>query len=108
MFYFQALDKAVFEENRPIPDREVMRLAFGQLPTILSPRKVSNGDARDSPSIKLASRTDVAETLTGFGCDRKSANYFLKEGAVISHIFPGKQHYTHEWLFSLLTPYSNI
>ncbi|RFN49852.1 hypothetical protein FIE12Z_5914 [Fusarium flagelliforme] len=88
MFYFQALDKAVFEENRPIPDREAMRLAFGQLPTILSPRKVSNGDTHDSPFIRLASRTDVADTLTSFGCDRKSANYFLKEGAVISHIFP--------------------
>ena len=108
MFYFQALDKAVFEENRPIPDREAMRLAFGQLPTILSPIKVSNGDTHDSAFIRLASRTDVADTLTGFGCDRKSANYFLKEGAVTSHIFPGKQHYTHEWLLSLLIPYSNI
>jgi hypothetical protein len=90
MFYFQALDKAVFEENRPVPNREVTRLAFGQLPTIFSPAKVNNGQVHESPIVSLGSRTDIADTLATFGCDRTSANYFLRDGAVTSHIFPSK------------------
>ncbi|KAM0236761.1 hypothetical protein ACHAPO_004802 [Fusarium lateritium] len=76
MFYLQALDKTVFEENRPVPNREVMRLAFGQLPTIFS------------RVVCLGSRKDMADTLATFGCDRKSSNHFLRDGAVTSHIFP--------------------
>ncbi|RGP61505.1 hypothetical protein FLONG3_10511 [Fusarium longipes] len=88
MFYFQALDQAVFEENRPVPNREVTRLAFGQLPTIFSPEKVVNGNSNNSSFIRLGSRTDVADSLAMFGCDRTSANHFLRDGATVSHIFP--------------------
>ncbi|QPC77131.1 hypothetical protein HYE68_007883 [Fusarium pseudograminearum] len=76
MFYFQALDKAAFEENRPVPNRGVTRLAFGQLPTIFS------------HVVRLSSRKDMADTLTTLGCDRTSSNYFLRDGTVTSHIFP--------------------
>lgn len=90
MFYFQTLDKAVFEENRPIPNRKITRLAFGQLPTILSPGETTNGELHDSPIARLASRTDIADTLAMLRCDRKAANYFLRDGSVTSHVFPSK------------------
>ncbi|KAM0300323.1 hypothetical protein ACHAPM_006635 [Fusarium culmorum] len=76
MFYVQALDKAIFEENRPVPNREVTRLAFGQLPNILS------------QVVRLGSRKDMADTLTTLGCDHTSSNYFLRDGTMTSHIFP--------------------
>ncbi|ESU08109.1 hypothetical protein FGSG_02644 [Fusarium graminearum PH-1] len=76
MFYVQALDKAIFEENRPVPNREVTRLAFGQLPNILS------------QVVRLGSRKDMADTLATLGCDRTSSNYFLRDGTMTSHIFP--------------------
>ncbi|RGP62325.1 hypothetical protein FSPOR_9370 [Fusarium sporotrichioides] len=76
MFYFQALEKAVFGENRPVPNREITRLAFGQLPTILS------------RVVRLGSQKDMVDTLAALGFDRTSSNHFLRDGAVTSHIFP--------------------
>ncbi|KAF5679804.1 modin [Fusarium heterosporum] len=91
MFYFQALEKPVFQANRPIPTQAITRLAFGQLPMIFSPdfpRDPFDEQLHDSPIVRVGSRTDIADTLASFGCDRKSANYFLRDGAVTSHIFP--------------------
>ncbi|KAM0347433.1 hypothetical protein ACHAPU_004954 [Fusarium lateritium] len=91
MFHFQALEKAVFQANRPIPTQAITRLAFGQLPTIFSPdcpRDPFDEQLHDSPIVRVGSRTDIADTLASFGCNRKSANYLLRDGAVTSHIFP--------------------
>ncbi|KAF5634601.1 modin [Fusarium sp. NRRL 52700] len=91
MFHFQALEKAVFEGNRTIPTRAVTRLAFGQLPTIFTdghPEYKSNKSLYEWPNVGLGSRTEIAETLASFGCGRKAVNYFLRDGAVTSHIFP--------------------
>ncbi|KAF9772576.1 hypothetical protein IL306_009705 [Fusarium sp. DS 682] len=91
MFHFQALEKAVFEGNRTIPTKAVTRLAFGQLPTIFpedDPEYKANNSLYNWPYVGLSSRTEIAETLASFGCGRKAANYFLRDGAVTSHIFP--------------------
>ncbi|KAF4956671.1 hypothetical protein FGADI_3660 [Fusarium gaditjirri] len=92
MFHFQALEKAVFEGNRTIPTRAVARLAFGQLPTIFTeghPEYKSSNSLCEWPNVRLGSRTEIAEMLASFGCGRKAVNYFLRDGAVTSHIFPG-------------------
>ncbi|KAM0550812.1 hypothetical protein ACHAPJ_008675 [Fusarium lateritium] len=91
MFHFQTLDKAVFEANRPIPTQAITKLSFGQLPTIFAQGRAedeTNGQLHDLSLVRLGSRTDIADTLATFGCDRKSANYFLRDGAVTSHVFP--------------------
>ncbi|KAM0185416.1 hypothetical protein ACHAPI_012173 [Fusarium lateritium] len=89
MFNFQALEKAVFQANRPIPTQAITQLAFGRLPTIFQHESpAANEPLHDPPFVRLGSRTDIADTLATFGCDRKSANYFLRDGAVTSHIFP--------------------
>ncbi|KAF4995358.1 hypothetical protein FGRMN_5142 [Fusarium graminum] len=91
MFHFQALEKPVFQANRPIPTQAITRLAFGQLPMTFSPdcpRDPFDEQLDDSPIVRVGSRTDIADTLASFGCDRKSANYLLRDGAVTSHIFP--------------------
>ncbi|KAF5573724.1 modin [Fusarium pseudoanthophilum] len=91
MFHFQALEKAVFEGNRTIPTEAVTRLAFGQLPTIFNhghPEYKSSNLMYEWPNVVLGSRAEIAETLASFGCGRKAVNYFLRDGAVTSHIFP--------------------
>ncbi|KAF5027488.1 hypothetical protein F66182_413 [Fusarium sp. NRRL 66182] len=91
MFHFQALEKAVFGANRPIPTRAVTRLAFGQLPTIFSQQDFEgqeNEQLHEAPFVRLGSPTDIADTLASFGCHRKSTNYFLRDGATTSHMFP--------------------
>ncbi|WZH43133.1 Modin [Fusarium acuminatum] len=88
MFHFQALEKAVFQANRPVPTQAITQLAFGRLPTIFQSRRPAADELHDSQFVRLGSRTDIADTLAAFGCDRKSANYFLRDGAVTSHIFP--------------------
>ncbi|KAI3584380.1 hypothetical protein IWW34DRAFT_650015 [Fusarium oxysporum f. sp. albedinis] len=91
MFHFQALEKAVFEGNRTIPTKAVTRLAFGQLPTIFTegyPENKSSNKLYEWPNVGLGSRTEIAETLSSFGCGRKAVNYFLRDGAVTSHVFP--------------------
>ncbi|KAL5585449.1 hypothetical protein FOVSG1_014838 [Fusarium oxysporum f. sp. vasinfectum] len=91
MFHFQALEKAVFEGNRTIPTKAVTRLAFGQLPTIFTegyPEYKSSNTLYEWPNAGLGSRTEIAETLSSFGCGRKAVNYFLRDGAVTSHVFP--------------------
>ncbi|KAF4450635.1 hypothetical protein F53441_6296 [Fusarium austroafricanum] len=91
MFHFQALEKAVFERNRPVPTEAVTRLAFGQLPSIFtqsSTNDTTNGQFQSSSFVRLGSRTEIAETLVMLGCERKTANYFMRDGAVTSHIFP--------------------
>ncbi|KAF5701946.1 modin [Fusarium globosum] len=91
MFHFQALEKAVFEGNRTIPTEAVTRLAFGQLPTIFTeghPGYKGGNTLFEWPNVGLGSRTEIAETLSSFGCGRKAVNYFLRDGAVTSHIFP--------------------
>lgn len=93
MFHFQALEKAVFEGNRTIPTKAVTRLAFGQLSTIFTegyPENKSSNKLYEWPNVGLGSRTEIAETLSSFGCGRKAVNYFLRDGAVTSHVFPGK------------------
>ncbi|KAF6517252.1 hypothetical protein HZS61_002813 [Fusarium oxysporum f. sp. conglutinans] len=91
MFHFQALEKAVFEGKRTIPTKAVKRLAFGQLPTIFTeghPEYKSSNSLYEWPNVGLGSRTEIAETLFSLGCGRKAVNYFLRDGAVTSHIFP--------------------
>ncbi|KAM5513215.1 hypothetical protein FOXYSP1_08015 [Fusarium oxysporum f. sp. phaseoli] len=91
MFHFQALEKAVFEGNRTIPTKAVTRLAFGQLPTIFTeghPEYKNSNTLYEWPNVGLGSRTEIAETLSSFGCGRKAVNYFLRDGAVTSHVFP--------------------
>ncbi|ENH74542.1 hypothetical protein FOC1_g10009961 [Fusarium oxysporum f. sp. cubense race 1] len=91
MFHFQALEKAVFEGNRTIPTKAVTRLAFGQLPTIFTegyPENKSSNTLYEWPNVGLGSRTEIAETLSSFGCGRKAVNYFLRDGAATSHVFP--------------------
>ncbi|KAF5561153.1 modin [Fusarium phyllophilum] len=91
MFHFQALEKAVFEGNRTIPTEAVARLAFGQLPTIFTeghPEYRGSNSLCQWPNVGLGSRTEIAATMGLFGCGRKAVNYFLRDGAVTSHIFP--------------------
>ncbi|KAH7244375.1 uncharacterized protein BKA55DRAFT_647364 [Fusarium redolens] len=91
MFHFQALEKAVFEGNRTVPMKAVTRLAFGQLPTIFTeghPEYKGSKTLYEWPYVGLGSRTEIAETLASFGCGRKAVNYFLRDGAVTSHMFP--------------------
>ncbi|RBQ70939.1 hypothetical protein FVER14953_09267 [Fusarium verticillioides] len=91
MFHFQALEKTVFEGNRTIPTEAVRRLTFGQLPTIFNeghPEYKGSNSLYEWPFVGLGSRMEIAETLSSFGCGRKAVNYFLRDGAVTSHIFP--------------------
>jgi hypothetical protein len=95
VFSFQKSGRTKFEENRVIPVDEVKQLCFGFVPTIFcDPCDQENlsypeDEPRDLTALQLGSRREIAETLSVIGCNAKTANYFLKEGKKLGHLFPG-------------------
>lgn len=94
VFAFQKTGLSDFRANRIMPVEEIKQLCFGSVPTILF-RKPSDTRRLDSsvkspPLIELrfGSDKETSETFTMIGCNRKTANYFLKKGNV-THLFPG-------------------
>ncbi|ROT43835.1 hypothetical protein SODALDRAFT_320203 [Sodiomyces alkalinus F11] len=98
MFTFQVYGKSKFEENRIIPVEEVKDLCFGAVPTIYrSPHKVDrrrlgfDDDQQDLSMLNMASRAEIAETLSLIGCNTKTVNYFAMDDTSncrVTHLFP--------------------
>ncbi|KAL2759296.1 hypothetical protein ACRALDRAFT_1047302 [Sodiomyces alcalophilus JCM 7366] len=97
-FTFQTYGENKFEENRTIPVEEVKDLSFGAVPTIYrvpgrfdSRRLGFDDDRQDLSMLSLASRAEIAETLSIIGCNTNTVNYFAKDetsNCRVAHLFP--------------------
>lgn len=98
-FNFQTYGTNKFEQNRIIPTDEIKLLAFGNVSTIFRPEagkgeKVpyDNDDPKNTWVLQFGSTTELVESLTHFGCNSKTTNYFRDPQKKHAHIFPGEQH----------------
>lgn len=95
-FNFQMYGSNKFEQNRIIPTDEMKLLAFGNVSTIY--REVDkngkavydNEDPKNSWVLQFGSTTELVESLTHFGCNSKTTNYFRDPQKKHAHLFPGK------------------
>jgi hypothetical protein len=102
-FNFQMYGSNKFEQNRIIPTDEMKLLAFGNVSTIY--REVKDGkaaydneDPKNSWVLQFGSTTELVDSLSHFGCNAKTTNYFRDPQKKHAHLFPGKKHHS---LFSL-------
>lgn len=110
MFTFRRYGSSNFEENRVIPVEGVKDLSFGAVPTIYraanaidSRRLGFDDDRQDLSMLSLASRAEIAETLSIIGCNTNTVNYFAKDSALkcrVSHLFPRKFFFFPYFLYS--------
>lgn len=101
MFHFQTYGEHKFEKQRIIPNDLIKFLAFGIVPTIHRPtgpngKKVAydNEDPKNTGVLQLGSTAELVESLTYYGCNSKTANYFRDEKKKQAHLFPGKSYPT--------------
>ncbi|PHH81358.1 hypothetical protein CDD82_971 [Ophiocordyceps australis] len=94
MFSFQIYGESYFEGNRVIPDDHVKELCFGNAATIYREKSDKRrlralGEERPTlDSLQMATRTEIAETLTVIGCNRNTVQYYLEANSRTSHLFP--------------------
>lgn len=93
MFSFQIYGKRTFKENRLIPSDYIKEYCFGFVPTIWrdtndSRRLDGDENPRDLSVMQLASRQEMAETLTMIGCNTNTSNYVLSKQKKDRHLFP--------------------
>lgn len=98
-FNFQMYGGNKFEQNRIIPTDEIKLLAFGNVSTIYRPEAGKDGkvpydneDPKNTWVLQFGSTTELVESLTHFGCNSKTTNYFRDPQKKHAHLFPGKQH----------------
>lgn len=99
MFSFQIYGQNTFGRQRVIPNDEIKLMAFGNVSTIHRPmvgptayQKPSddNEDLRSSGVLQFGSTAELIETLTHYGCNSKTTNYFCDDKKKHSHLFPGE------------------
>lgn len=97
-FNFQMYGGNKFEQNRIIPTDEIKLLAFGNVSTIFRPEANKNGkvpyddeDPKNTWVLQFGSTSELVESLTYFGCNSKTTNYFRDPKMKHAHLFPGKQ-----------------
>ena len=94
MFSFQVTGQCQFGRNRVIPADEVKEFCFGYVPTIyrgISDQRrlvVADDQPQDLSSIAMATRKEIAESLTLIGCNKNTIQYFLDEKGKTAHLFP--------------------
>jgi hypothetical protein len=102
-FSFQTYGKCHFEGNRVVPADEIKELCFGYVPTIyretLDQRrlKVFNDGLQNLSHLQMATRNEIAESLTLIGCNNNTVRYFSgTETCTTSHLFPGESSISHD------------
>lgn len=114
VFRFQIYGQNTFEQHRIIPNEEIKLMAFGNVSTIYRPgpdpkshkRPYDNEDPKETGVLQFGSTTELVESLTHYGCNAKTTNYFRDDNKKKSHLFPGKpspQPYTSHLL--LMAPF---
>ncbi|KAI7784442.1 modin [Diaporthe eres] len=94
-FSFQMYGGNKFEQNRIIPTDEIKLLAFGNVSTIFRPEAGKDGkvpydneDPKNTWVLQFGSTTELVESLTHFGCNSKTTNYFRDQQKKHAHLFP--------------------
>ncbi|KAJ0110045.1 hypothetical protein J7T55_014848 [Diaporthe amygdali] len=94
-FNFQMYGGNKFEQNRIIPTDEIKLLAFGNVSTIYRPEAGKDGkmpydheDPKNTWVLQFGSTTELVESLTHFGCNSKTTNYFRDPQKKHAHLFP--------------------
>lgn len=93
-FNFQMYGSNKFEQNRIIPTDEMKLLAFGNVSTIFrevgkdGKAQYDNDDPKNSWVLQFGSTTELVESLTHFGCNSKTTNYFRNPQKKHAHLFP--------------------
>lgn len=93
LFRFQVYAKNKFEQRRIIPSNAVKMLAFGNVPTIHGPEKGKAvedlEDLKSSGVLQFGNASELAESLTYYGCNSKTTSYFRDEKKwKQAHLFP--------------------
>lgn len=97
MFNFQIYGKNQFNKNRLIPRDETKMFCFGNVPTIFRDISVpyDNEDPKSTGVIQLGSATELVETLSFYGCNPKTTNYFRDDRKYrLGHLYPSKSPYS--------------
>ncbi|KAI3398713.1 hypothetical protein diail_8752 [Diaporthe ilicicola] len=94
-FNFQMYGSNRFEQNRIIPTDEIKLLAFGNVSTIYRTEAGKGGkllydheDPKNNWVLQFGSTTELVESLTHFGCNSKTTNYFRDPQKKQAHLFP--------------------
>lgn len=98
MFSFKVYAKNDFRQRRIIPNEEIKRLAFGDVSTIYrltaaeekEKGAFDNEDPKSVEVLQFGSISELGESLTHYGCNSKTINYFKDDKKKHSHLFPGK------------------
>lgn len=95
MFRLQVYGGNVFERQRVIPNEIIKLLAFGNVPTIHRGKDKGmptndNEDLRNSGIIQFGNKTELVESLTHYGCNSKTTNYFRDDKKKHAHLFPSE------------------
>ncbi|CAN8098309.1 unnamed protein product [Discula destructiva] len=95
MFRFQIYAANKFQSQRVIPNDLIKLLAFGDVMTIYKPEAeekskadYDDDDPKSSGKLHFGSTTELVETLTYYGCNSKTTNYFHDEKMKHGHLFP--------------------
>ncbi|PHH62303.1 hypothetical protein CDD81_7291 [Ophiocordyceps australis] len=94
IFSFEIYGECYFQRNRVIPEDHVKELCFGNAATIYrekSDMRRLRALGEEGPtlnSLQLATRAEIAETLTVIGCNRNTVQYYLGANSRTSHLFP--------------------
>lgn len=97
MFHFQIYAANKFESHRVIPNDLIKLLAFGVVMTIYRPEPEEKGqtdyddeDPKSSGKLQFGSTAELVESLTHYGCNAKTTNYFRDEKMKHGHLFPSE------------------
>ncbi|PSR99158.1 hypothetical protein BD289DRAFT_361476 [Coniella lustricola] len=96
MFSFKVYAKNDFRQRRIIPNEEIKRLAFGDVSTIYrltaaEEKEKGTFDHEDPKSVEVlqfGSLSELGESLTHYGCNSKTVNYFKDSSKKHGHLFP--------------------
>lgn len=99
MFAFQKYAANKFDSQRVIPNELIKLLAFGEVMTIYQPSPEDTGkaeydddDPKSSGRLHFGSTTELVDSLTYYGCNSKTTNYFRDEKMTHGHLFPSKSN----------------
>ncbi|KAF3761938.1 hypothetical protein M406DRAFT_65007 [Cryphonectria parasitica EP155] len=96
MFTFQIYAQNAFGQHRIIPNEEIKLLAFGNVSTIYRPVPPGGTgkipydieDPKNTGVLQFGNTTELAESLTHYGCNSKTTNYFRDDKKKHGHLFP--------------------
>lgn len=97
MFHFQTYAANKFETHRVIPNEMIKLLAFGDVMTIYEAdaeekkkEDYDDDDPKSSGKLHFGSIPELVESLTYYGCNSKTTNYFRDDKMKHGHLFPSK------------------